>query len=570
MRNLPHHELIAALVEGLSSPDDITATPWLDSCLQADEHERPWPHGTRVLDACALSESFIPTAWGGRLSSAESLIEIMRTIARYDPSLALGHGGSTLIAATNVWTAGNDSQKAAVAGLLRDKGRLACGYHELDHGNDLMHLSCRATSTPQGGWRIEGAKQAVAGIHDAPAMVLMVQTAPPGHGRSHSLLLAHRDDFRGPQPRSGTRFRTVGMRGVQLGELRFDGCELPASALLGTVGQGAEIALKAFQVTRIVLPGMFTGVLEGGLLAAVGHLSRRHLYGRNAIDIPSVRATLASAYADLLLANAFVRVAARLLNDAPHQVSTCANAVKYLVPGVLIHAMERLSALMGAFFYVRGGEHAHMQKLVRDIKPVGFGHASRTACLMALASHLPGLIRKGWRQIAPLPLGVITPSGPPGALDFSRLAMFGGADPLASGLRALHEDLCSPRSSGSLALDDETRLWTVELDDLLDTCQTLPAEAFGLDGSLVGYPLAARHARIQAASACLHDWQRARCAGTAFFDDPAWLQAALYRLRHGDAMVAPELPDKLIEPMCRHLLRQSESGRLLPSTASQH
>lgn len=395
------------LLGSLSDPANPTGAA---AILAADERTEMLAAGEARLHSYGLNAEFVPPELGGRLERADHVTEVMRTLYRRDPALGLGYGASSLIAAVTLWTAGAAPQKEHAARLLLDGRRIAIAFHELAHGNDMAGTEFEATAAPK-GLRLSGRKEVVTNIARADAMVVLARTDPRSGPRSHSLVLV---DRAGADPARLTdlpRFSTVGMRGVQLGGLRFDDLRVPASAVLGPVGSGLETALKALQITRTVLPAMATGILDTGLRLTVDHLSRRRLYGAPATALPHVRSVLAGVFADLLRAEAHGAVGARALHLVPGAASVYASAVKFEVSRLLLEAMDRLAELLGAHFYLREGPTALFQKLLRDLAPVGFGHIARAACQMSLLPQLPCWPDAPGRGPARRPPAACTPSG---------------------------------------------------------------------------------------------------------------------------------------------------------------
>ncbi len=113
------------------------------SIVADDDARRTSGAAEALLDEWGAAAEFVPAAYGGRWVSTEDLVRRWRPVFRRDPSVGLGHGLTTLMAALNVWVAGDDMQRAEVAARLLRGERIAVGFHELDHGNDLVHERVR-------------------------------------------------------------------------------------------------------------------------------------------------------------------------------------------------------------------------------------------------------------------------------------------------------------------------------------------------------------------------------------------------------------------------------------------
>ncbi|MFJ7256644.1 acyl-CoA dehydrogenase family protein [Streptomyces sp. NPDC098085] len=350
----------------------------------------------------------------------------MRSVYRRDPCLGLGYGVSSFIAAVNVWAAGSEEQCRQVAGLLLKNRKVAVAHHELAHGNDMVGTEFEAMPGPDGRLLLNGRKEVVTNIRRADAVVMFARTDCGPGSRSHSQILVDKARIPDGRMRYLPRYSTVGMRGVQLGGMEFQDCPLPADTMVGPQGHGLETALKSFQVTRTTLVAMFTGILDTALRTTLRHLASRRLYGRPVTELPEVHSVLAATHADLLLCDAFSTVAARAIHLAPAETAIYSSAVKFFVSKVLMDAMHRLSTLLGAHFYVREGDHAIFQKLLRDNQLAGFGRAARAACQMQLLPQLPLLARRSWRGAEALPEELFRLDAELPPVPFERLAVSAG------------------------------------------------------------------------------------------------------------------------------------------------
>jgi alkylation response protein AidB-like acyl-CoA dehydrogenase len=525
--------------------------------LAADERAEMLAEGERVLHEYGLNAEFVPPGLGGRLDRTDHLVEVMRSLYRRDPALGLGYGASSLIAGVTIWTAGSVSQTAPAARMLLDGRRIAVAFHEPAHGNDLAGTEFAAIPAPD-GLRLSGRKEVVTNISRADAMVVFARTDPRPGPRSHSLVLVDRATADPARLTDLPRFATVGMRGVQLGGLRFDDLPVPGSAVLGPVGTGLESALRALQITRTALPAMASGTLDTGLRIAVDHLSTRRLYGGRAIDIPYVRSVLADVFADLLAAEALGAVGARALHLLPQAASVYSSAVKFEVSRLLLGAMDRLAEVLGAHFYLREGPRALFQKLLRDLAPVGFGHIARAACQMSLLPQLPLLARRSWNGSVSVetPAELFTPGAGLPPLPFDRLALHAaGRDPIAVSLTAALDDPWAAEHTDLRATAGRDH---AALTALADRCARLSPADLGVDARPEHYDLVTEYVRLLTRIACVQVWRHAGARG--FLADPAWLRAALHRSEPGRRRPGP-LPPPVEETLLAELLDRHDGNR---------
>ncbi|MEC3975527.1 acyl-CoA dehydrogenase [Amycolatopsis sp. H20-H5] len=540
--------------------------------LAADELAEVLEAGERVLDDYGLNAEFVPAGHGGRLSGLDRMVYVLRTACRRDPVLGLGYGMSSLMAAVNVWTSGSRRQQERVAELLLGNRKLACAFHELEHGNDLARAEFVATPSGAPGadsFVLSGRKQVIGNVERADAIVLFARTGQGPGSRSHSLLLLDMATL----PRDGyrylPRFHTSGLRGMALGGIEFLNCPVPASSVVGVEGHALETALRAFQITKVALPGSSAGILDTALRTAVRFTLGRRLYGRKVADLPYPRGILGDAFADLLVSDCFAMSVTRALHVLPGEGSTPTAAVKLLVPTVLVEATKRLSALLGAQFYLRSGEYSMMQKLVRDSQPSAFVHASRSACRMSILPQLPLLARRGWSSGVPAPAQVFRPGGSLPPLRFEELSLSSrGQDHLGASLLALAGKLPGG-SAAHREVQSLVDLFAGEWSRLSEACSGLPPRELTVTASPLSYRLADRYALLLAAGCCVGVWLESQDGADPFLRHPSWLIAVLTRLAARLGRPRQAIPDHVQSHLFGELLRRYHDSRAFDLSGQQ-
>ena len=529
MKNYNDDRSVENLEEQFGDPWDNSNPVGFNSILNADEQNEMLIAGEKMLDKFNLNAEFVPVEYGGRLKRIDHLICIMRSIYRHDPCLGLGYGASSLIASVNIWTAGNLNQRIAAADLLLRNRKIACSYYELSHGNDLARVEFEAI--PKGGlWLLNGSKQVTTNLKRADAIVLFARTALENGSRSHTQFFIDKSSIPSDRINYLPRFNSVGMRGVQLGGIEFHNCPVEPSNMLGAAGSALEVAIKSFQITRTVLPGMFMGILDTGLRVAIRYAYERWLYGNAVAEIPHVRRALVETFIDLIICDCICTVVARAIHILPQQTCLYSPAVKFIVPKILIDAMNRLSILLGANFYLRDGQYAIFQKLLRDLKPSGFGHVARVVCQMTMLPQLPRLAKHSWLVDDTVPEMLFFLEEDLPSLSFQNFSISAGNhDPIIAGLFSGLRILSKKNSSQHQLIRQLVQGFISELKILKEKCVDLPLQELSVMASPETYDLTRRYANILVASACFNVWLHSQ---NSFLRNPAWLLAALNRLNY--------------------------------------
>jgi hypothetical protein len=304
---------------------------------------------------------------------------------------------------------------------------------------------------------------------------------------------------------------------------------------------------------------MTVGLVDTALRTALRGALGRRLYGGTAADLALSRTVLAEAFADLLLADAFVTVAARAAHTATAQTGVYASAVKLLVPAILMAGVNRLSELLGSQFYLRAAAQPLFQKLQRDVLPSAFGHASRVSCQAALLPQLPLTARRSWRSDngTALPEATFRLGDRLPTLDLGSLAVSAsGRDPLS---RSLVEG-AEGRSDDGDGVAAWAARYVTELRTLSGEAARLGRDQLGPGAPAHAFDLTTRWAGVLAAAACLGLWWHRPAGSNGLSAEPAWVHAVLHRLGAHLGRHADPLPEPLTERLYAELVRRHEAG----------
>jgi alkylation response protein AidB-like acyl-CoA dehydrogenase len=527
------------LERALGDPFDPRAPASFAAAVDHDEREEPPSDAFDALRAWGVHAHLVPRAWGGRLTSFDELLALVRVVSRRDLVLTTGLG-STMLAAIPVWSWGADDQRREVAGLLLDEGAFGSfAVSERDAGSDFPATATRA-DVGGGGYVLRGEKWLIGNASRSSFVVALARTRP-----SLSLLFLRPDQVPAGTCRRLPRVRTVGLRGHDLGGLAFDDCALPSSALIAPAGRGMEMALTTLQFTRTMIAGMALGAADTALRLALGWGCTRRLYGRPILAIPAVRALLLGSFLDVLIGECVAVVTARALTMAPRRASLWAAAAKYLVPNLCERVARDASVVLSARSYLREGVAGGVfQKVARDVAITSIFEGTQLVQLSLIAAQLGQLARAGRPTDSPVDvdrlcdLSVPAPAwDPPG----TRLRI---GDP--GGDELVERWFGRPEA------------WPEEIA-AGPALQSLREEAIALRAALRSGPaelaLARRYCTLHAAACCLQVWRSNRDGLAPGAAGGEWLALCLARLA-GD-------PDPTQEdPVIAWMLRQLHEGEL--------
>ena len=534
-----------------------------------DEQEEFPEAAIARLHQLGLHHVYVPKALGGQFELCESFIALGRTLARRNMSVVVSY--STMLWTVLGWMGGDADQQRRIADAILRHGEFPClAYSEESHGADLLANETIAQVDGNGRYRVRGEKWPVNRATRSHWVVLLARTDAASHLRNHSLFIFDKARLDGREYYHLPAAKTHGLRGCDISGIGFRDCLLPLDARIGREGDGIELALKGFQITRTFCTALSLGVGDSGLRIVADFATRRRLHGIRVSDLPHARDTLANAYLSLLIGECASVAATRGLHLFPEQFSTWSSIAKVQVTRLTDHAMQQLAAILGARSYLREGHADGMfQKFLRDGAIVALFDGSSIVCLDRLATVLPKLCRSGRnapdeQAIAAL-FDVRQPLPP---LAFDRLTLLGcGMDFVMQSLPLLAKKLAglSPDLNCDDAmleiLNNETRRLQGAVAELQTAIRSRPPSPREERNSAVRFGMAERYCALHSAICCLGFWLFNRDHLRDFTARGEWLAAAI--ARQGEAFFrCGSMNERFTDTLCCELFDQTDRGQM--------
>ncbi|MGA4848562.1 acyl-CoA dehydrogenase family protein [Streptomyces sp. G5(2025)] len=421
------NDTLSNLLEGfehhLGNPHDDDNTFSFSRSATLDRAERFPDDICRQLNSWGLQRYYVPRALGGELTTFEAPFHLIRTVARRDLTVAIGHG-KTFLGGVCAWIVDPTDKITGLARKVIEGHPVSWGLTERDHGSDLLAGDVRAQEAP-GGYRITGEKWLINNATRGRISTVLARSTPAGGARGFDVFLVDKEELPETAYHCLPKVHTHGIRGADISGIRFEAAEVDRGCLLGTPGQGLETVLKSLQLTRTLCSSLSLGAGDHALRLAVRFAQERSLYGRSLLELPRARAVLLDAYADHLLGEALALVGARSIHALTGEMSVTSAVVKYLVPsrtdtmiGTLARFLGARSQLLDVF------AEGRFQKVQRDHRIVGIFDGNSLVNLSALINEFPTLARKSGRAPDAAALdGLFDLRRPPPPFDAARLSL---------------------------------------------------------------------------------------------------------------------------------------------------
>lgn len=260
-----------------------------------------------------------------------------------------------------IWRHSDASLRHRYLTLAR-RGELmaALALTEPHGGSDVANVATRATPV-EGGFRIDGQKSWITngGMADFYVTVARSTDAPGAGGLS--VFLVERD---AEGLEAGPQLDMVAAHPIA--NLRFDGCRVAESAMIGEPGAGFKLAMAGFDIFRPSVGAAAVGMARRALAESVSRVGQRKLFGTPMSDHETVRAKIADMAVETDSAAMMVYRAAWSADTLGKPVSTQSAMAKLTATETAQRVVDAAVQLFGAEGVWRG---SIIENLYRDVRP---------------------------------------------------------------------------------------------------------------------------------------------------------------------------------------------------------
>lgn len=578
MLSLAQYGTAEALERYLGDPGNPENVFSFKHSIELDERDEYPEEICQLLNQWGVYEYYIPVGYGGKLTSFEEMLSIARTIARRDLTVAIAHG-CTYLGSVPIWIAGTDQQKKRLAQRIKNREQISFGLTEKAHGSDILGNETKAEPV-EGGYLLSGEKWLIGNASRSRALAVFAKTNPKGGPRGFSLFMVEKDALAPSSYLHLPKIKTHGLRGANISGVGFTESFLPPEAPIGSMGYGLELILKAFQVTRTLHAGAAPslGQADTALRVTLNFVVNRKLYGGTVWDIPHARTALVDAFVDILICDCLSIGAARAIHAATEQMSLFSAIVKYFVPTTVDDLVRRLSAILGARYYLRE-EHCWgiFQKILRDHAIVSVFDGSTAVNLhgialqlIQLASYRAQIDANEYRKIQERLEVIFSLEKPLPDFEPEKLDLYNrGRDDIVQGIEIALSRLYELKESPEVQPEVLQQLiaLTHQIIKAIDTQERIISELGSTEASKLSkspelFEMAKKYCALHAASACLHIWLYNRKGLGEFFAKGEWLVLCLQRLMKGLAPSLDSLPQAHTENVAEEIMKLYRQDKL--------
>ncbi len=330
-----------------------------------DEEETIPDNVIRAFADIGMLGLTIPRKYGGLELSSSAYARVFETLSSIDGSLAVMVGVHCGLGSKAIVLHGSEEQKERyLPPLARGDFLAAYALTEPDVGSDAQNIKTTATPIKDGAsWRLNGRKIWIGNGHRAGVIATFAQAFVQRRGESVERMTAFliRPDM--PGFRVVGTVRKLGIRGSTQAELAYDGLEVPADHLLGSVGRGFSVAVHVLNAGRLTLAAGCTGGTKRTLDEMASYAEQRVQFGHPLADFEITQRKLSRTASDIYASDAMLGVLAWLVDRGDIDFSLEAACAKVFASEMVWRAADDMVQLAGGRGYVKPYPY---ERMLRD------------------------------------------------------------------------------------------------------------------------------------------------------------------------------------------------------------
>ncbi len=323
----------------------------------------------------------IPEEYNGSALGYQEYITIITEISKVCGSIGLSLAAHNSLCTNHIYTFGNEEQKKKwLPQLASGQSIGAWGLTEANTGSDAMRMQCTAVKDGD-DFIINGTKCWITHGKSAQIAVVIVRTGDLLDSHGMTAFVVERGT---PGFNAGKKENKLGMRASETAEMVFDDCRIPASNILGKVGEGFIQSMKILDGGRISIGALALGIAKGAYEASVKYASERHQFGRPIASFQAISFKLADMATKIDAAELLLREAADLKNAGKNCTKVSAMA-KYYASEISVQISTDAVQIFGGYGYTKDFP---VEKFYRDSKLCTIGEGTSEIQKVVIAREL--------------------------------------------------------------------------------------------------------------------------------------------------------------------------------------
>ena len=335
----------------------------------------------KKLGALGMLGVLVPEKYGGSGFGYDDYVVVISELSKVCGSIGLSLAAHNSLCVGHILKFGTEDQKIKwLPKLCSGEFLGAWALTETGTGSDALRMN--TTAVKKGDkWVINGSKNWITHGISSDVIVVMTRTGEKGDSRGISAFIV---DRKNPGVRSGKKENKLGMRASETSEVIFENCEVDATSLLGSEGDGFIQAMKVLDGGRISIAALSLGIAKGAYLASLKYSKEREQFGKPISHFQAIAFKLADMYTDIQASEMLIYRACQLI--AHNKPVTKASAMaKYYASEACVRIATEAVQIYGGYGYTKDFP---VEKYYRDSKLCTIGEGTSEIQKIVISKNL--------------------------------------------------------------------------------------------------------------------------------------------------------------------------------------
>jgi isovaleryl-CoA dehydrogenase len=318
--------------------------------------------------------------YGGAGMGAVAATIAMEEFGKACAGSTLSYLAHSILCVNNIQNNGSSEQKAKYLPKLISGEHIGCmGMSEPEYGSDAVGIQTRAHQNADGTFQVNGTKMWITNAQYADVAYVYTRTGTDRKNLSTFIIEKGTPGFSVGKP-----IHKMGMRSSPTGELIFDNANIPATQLVGNVGESIYHMMKNLDIERITIAGISLGIAQACVDQCIKYAGERKQFGKHIGTFQMIQKMIAEMSTETAMMRSFLYTTAKNY-DLGVRGAAHAAQVKLALPKMATKIALDAIQLHGGYGYSR---EFPLERMMRDNKLNEIGAGTNEVMVMIIAKNL--------------------------------------------------------------------------------------------------------------------------------------------------------------------------------------
>lgn len=290
------------------------------------------------LGAAGFLGVHLPEEYGGGGGGITELSIVIEEVAAHGCPLMLSVSSCGIAGPIFAAHASTVLKQRWLSGIADGTGIVVFAITEPNAGTNTHKITTTATPTPDGAWRLNGAKYWTTGVDEAAGILVVARDSEPGPDGKSTLSLFMIDADAPGLTRKKIDSALQGPENSFM--LFFDDVPVAADSIIGEQGKGFRQVFAGLNPERITASALSNGIGRYAISRAVRYANERSVWSTPIGAHQGVAHPLASAYVAVQQARLMTYRAAQL-HDEGNEAAEASNMAKIVAGEAAMQALDQ-------------------------------------------------------------------------------------------------------------------------------------------------------------------------------------------------------------------------------------